>query len=78
MKFLTTIPEMEGINIPGNNLEVSAIEMDGNNRLFYVIVQCIPIPLIKKFTSSKSIIIPIVLPKRAPLKQIYKCVNKYF
>lgn len=31
------------------------------SRLFYVIIQCIPIPLTLKFTNSSSLIIPIVL-----------------
>lgn len=33
-------------------------------RLFYVIIQCIPIPLTIKFTNSSSIIIPILLENR--------------
>jgi len=68
MNFLTRIPDMEGINVPGGDLAQSVIEMEDQNRLFYVVVQCIPIPLIRKFTSSKSIIIPVILPKRSPLK----------
>lgn len=30
-----------------------------------------------KFTSSNSIIVPVVLKKQAPLKQLYKSMNSY-
>ena len=58
------------MNVPGH-------EVAPDIRLFYVIIQCIPIPLMMKFTSSNSIIVPVVLKKQAPLKQLYKSMNSY-
>ena len=70
---------MEDMNIPGIDLTLNDGEVptDEQTRLFYVIVQCIPIPLMKRFTSSSSIIVPIILRKQQPLKQIYKSMNGY-
>lgn len=46
--------------------------------LIYVIINCIPIPIMLKATSSESLIIPIVLQKTEPIKTIFKQVNLYF
>ena len=70
---------MEDMNIPGIDLTVNEREAQAEEqtRLFYVIVQCIPIPLMKRFTSSNSIIVPVILHRQQPLKQIYKSMNGY-
>ena len=70
---------MEDMGIPGINLTMNESEApaDELTRMFYVIVQCIPIPLMKRFTNSNSIIVPVILNKQQPLKQIYKSMNGY-
>ena len=42
-----------------------------------MIIQCIPIPLIVKFTSSSSLIIPILLPGNVEVRGIYRELNAY-
>ena len=56
LAFLKEVPQKEQINVPGHDIAQ-------DTRLFYVIIQCIPIPLMMKFTSSNSIIVPVVLKK---------------
>lgn len=79
LEFLKQVPQKENIIVPGIGLTANEREApaDEQTRLFYVIVQCIPIPLMKRFTSSKSIIVPVILNRQQPLKQIYKSVNGY-
>ena len=42
-----------------------------------MVIQCIPIPLIVKFTSSSSLIIPILLPGNVEVRRIYRELNTY-
>ena len=49
-----------------------------NERIIYVIPQCIPIPITLKTTNSRSLIIPISIDQREPIKNLYKHINKYF
>lgn len=77
--FIRQVPQMEDISVPGIDptMSMDGAPSDEETRLFYVIVQCIPIPLMKRFTSSNSIIVPVVLKKQQQLKQIYKSMNGY-
>lgn len=71
--FIDNIPSLEDVVVP----KAGEGHSDEVNRLLYVIVQCIPIPLMRRFTKSDSIIVPILLKKQQTLKQVYKSVNTY-
>ena len=71
--FISNIPSLEGVDLPAG----SDGQPDNRNRLLYVIVQCVPIPFMKRLTKSDSIIVPIVLKKDQTLKHIYKSVNGF-
>lgn len=48
------------------------------DRIIYVIIQCIPIPILLKTTNSRSLIIPISIDQRDPVKNLFKLINAYF
>ena len=76
LTFLSNIPDSEDVEIPAA-VSGGAGQPENQNRLLYVIVQCVPIPLMKKITKSSSIIVPVLLKKQQNLKQIYRSVNGY-
>ena len=49
-------------------------EPEDDERLFYVLVQCIPAPILLK-ANSDSIIIPIIAKKNHEVKCLFKLIN---
>ena len=58
---------------------IDSVQMEKNGfRVIYVIINCIPVPIMLKATNSDSLIIPIVIEKSEPIKSIFKKINLYF
>lgn len=74
MTFLEEVPCFEMVDVAAKATDAQNQQI---NRLFYVIVQCLPIPLIKRLTKTDSIIVPIIMKKQQTLKQLYKNVNTF-
>ena len=68
--FIHKINELEGLD--------PNFEKSHGNRVFYVIIHCIPIPILLKATQSESLIMPISIPLSSPLKDIFGMINQYF
>ena len=51
--------------------------MESNETLLFVIIQCIPVPIMLKITRLKSILIPIVVKRNITVKAFFKQLTEH-
>jgi len=71
--FIEEVPRRESPPPPTTSLQES-----DDTRIVYIIVHCIPIPVLLKATASETMIIALSLPRKDPISSVFKKLTNYF
>ena len=66
--FIEEVPRQESLSLQESD----------HTRIVYIIVHCIPIPVLLKATASETMIIALSLPRKDPISSVFKKLTKYF